>query len=211
MGKLIEGQKQSKRARHATERRSLDVNWHVWLFVALAAPVIDGARLLRSERSAATGRLVFVPVGSPTMKDRVRMAAAEVWERTLVAPLRVGTGWCGDALALSWPMADPARLGEIQQYLREVSREADGAAAVVRALPKASPLKIPTLAAGVHATLERLLAIGESERAAHAIVTHLRHEIDSTAAADLPGMARAQAVAYGAAAVRARLLADAIS
>jgi hypothetical protein len=158
-----------------------------------------------------TGRIVFVPVGAPTMKDRVRLAAAEVWERTLSAPPRAGVGWNDEVAVSSWPMADTARLAEIQQYLREVSREADGAAAAVRALPKASPSKIPTLAAGVHATLERLLAIGESERSAHAIVTHLRHEIDSAAAADLQGMARAQAVAYSATAVRARLLADAIS
>ena len=90
----------------------------------------------------------------------------------------------------------------------ERAEAVDEAAAVVRALPKAAPAKIQTIAAGVHATLERLLAIGESERSVHALVTHLRHEIDSVQASDLSSMARAQAVAYAATAARARLLAE---
>lgn len=172
------------------------------------APAVSGARVLRSRRTSETGRIEFVPVGAMTIKDRVRLDAALVWERTLSAPARVGGGWSDAAATSGLTMIDAARLAEIQAYLQEVGREAEAAAAAVRALPKASPAKIPSLAAGVHARLERLLAIGESERATHAIVTHLRNEIDSVHAQDLATMARAQAVAYGATAARARLLAD---
>ncbi len=172
------------------------------------APAIAGARVLRARRTAASGRIEFVPVGTaPTVKDRVRIEAAKVWERTLAAPARVGGGWSDVAVAGTWLPADADRLSGIHARLCEVGREADAAAAAVRALPKAAPAQVQSLAAGVYATFERLLALGESERAAHAIVTHLRHEIDSISASDLAGMARAQAAAYGATAARARLLA----
>ncbi|MEI6244606.1 MAG: glycosyltransferase family 9 protein [Acidobacteriota bacterium] len=176
------------------------------------APRLTGARLLRARRTAVTGRIEFVPIGSPlTVKDRVRMEAAAVWERTLAAPPRVGEGW-GDADDAVSPMpADPARMSAIDAHLREVAREADAAAVAVRGLTHAAPAKVQSLADGVHATLERLLAIGESERAVHPLVTHLRHEIESVNASDLAGMARAQAVAYRATAVRARMLADALA
>ena len=131
-----------------------------------------------------------------------------MWERTLSAPARVGGDWPETAATALTDVVDVERMSVIQQHLREVAREAEAAATAVRALPKAAPAKIQTLAAGVHASLERLLALGESERAAHAIVTHLRHEIDSVNASDLAGMARAQAVAYGATAARAKRLAE---
>ena len=179
---------------------------------ATPPPTLTGARILQSRRSRSTGRIEFVPVGTPlTVKDRVRMEAADVWERTLAAPARVGDGWAELDGRVAAVVSDPERFSAIEAHLREVAREADGAAVAVRALPAAAPAKVPTLAAGVHATLERLLALGESERAVHAIVTHLRHEIDSANAPDLPGMAKAQAVAYRATAVRARMLADALA
>jgi ADP-heptose:LPS heptosyltransferase len=176
------------------------------------APVLAGARVLRSRRSAASGRIEFVPVGAaPTVKDYVRLTAADMWEHSLSAPLRVGAGWSDDASSFDLPTIShghAAAIAMIRGQLAVVAREADEAAAVVRALPKAAPAKIQTIAAGVHATLERLLAIGESERSVHALVTHLRHEIDSVQASDLSSMARAQAVAYAATAARARLLAE---
>ena len=172
------------------------------------APRLHGARVMQSRRSAQSGRIEFVPVASPlTVKDRVRIEAATVWERTLGAPARVGDTWPAAAVPMATP-ADHAPLPALQAHLHAVVTEAESAAAAVRALPKAAPAKVSTLAAGVHASLERLLALGESERAAHAIVTHLRHEIDSVNASDLAGMARAQAVAYGATAMRAKLLAE---
>jgi hypothetical protein len=175
-------------------------------------PALTGARVLQSRRTAATGRVEFALVGAPlTVTDRVRFEAAEVWERTLNAPRRVGDGWIVTETDEAPVVADPARMAEIDAHLADVAREADAAAAAVRALPGAAPAKVQTLAANVHATLERLLGIGESERATHAIVTHLRHEIDSVNAADLAGMARAQSLAYRAAAVRARMLADRLS
>ena len=171
-------------------------------------PVLSGARLLQGRRRARSGRIEFVPVGTPlTVKDRVRMAAAEVWERTLDAPPRAGTGWPEDDGALAadaGPHRD--RWAVIHESLAAVMREATAAAAGARALPNASPAKVPALAAGIHATLERLLAIGESERAVHALVTHLRYEIDSVSATDLTGMAQAYAAAYASTAARARLL-----
>ncbi len=176
------------------------------------APVLTGARVLRGRRTGMSGRIEFVPVGTPlTVRDRVRMEAADVWEQTLQAPRRVGDGWAEINDDVSRVGGDPERMSAIDAHLREVAREADAAAVVVRSLPGAAPAKIQTLAAGVHATLERLLALGESERAVHALVTHLRHEIDSVNAADLAGMAKAQAVAYRATAVRARMLADALT
>ena len=70
---------------------------------------------------------------------------------------------------------------------------------------------MPQVAARVHATLERLLALGESERAVHPIVTYLRHEIDSIAATDITGIARGQHRAYDGAATRAKQLAAALT
>lgn len=175
------------------------------------APSITGARIMRSRRIAASGRIEFTAVGVPSLKDRVRLDAASVWELSLAAPRRVGDGWSTEPAPRVLPMVDAARLAEIRAHLQEVGREAESAATAVRALPKASPAKVASLAESVHATLERLLALGETERAAHAIVTHLRHEIDSVHAQDLPAMARAQATAYTATAARARQLADTLA
>lgn len=178
------------------------------------APAISGARLLRTRRSPRSGRIEFVPVGAMTLKDRVRLEAADVWEQTLSVPARVGDGWASGEwvnepmLEAKLPMFDAP---QAHAMLKEIAREAASAADTVRRLPKAAPAKVTSIAAGVHETLERLLAMGESERAAHAIVTHLRYEIDSVHAADLPSMARGQAAAYAAASTRARLLAERLS
>lgn len=173
------------------------------------APVLAGARILQSRRTRASGRIEFVPVGRAlTARDRVRMAAAGVWEQTLDAPKRVGDDWVDEGADAALHAPDPARMALVHAHLASVAREADAAATAVRALPKAAPAKIQKLAEGVHATLERLLALGESERAVHPLVTHLRHEIDSVGATDLAGIARAQAAAYTATARRARLLAE---
>ena len=118
-------------------------------------------------------------------------------------------GWRDDVDA-----ANPVDGGEaterddIKQQLAAVALEAETAAARARALPKASPMKLQNLANEVQASLEKLLAIGESTRATHVLVTHLRHEIDSIAAVDLTGLAQAQAAAYAATAARARGIAD---
>lgn len=174
-----------------------------------AVPRIAGARVLRSRRTAGSGRIEYRPVGTPlTMSDRVRLAAAEVWEETLGAPSRTGGGWTDHDAAPVLGPADSMRLEVLRERFRAVAQEADAAVSTVRALPKAAPSKVPKLAAEAHASLERLLAIGESERAVHAVVTHLRHDLDSAQASDLAGMARAQAAAYGATATRARRLAN---
>jgi ADP-heptose:LPS heptosyltransferase len=176
------------------------------------APVITGARVLQGRRAAGTGRVEFVPVGTPhSVRDHVRFAAAAVWEHTLGAPLRVGGDWPDAPASAASAVTDAAALQTIQARLRDVAREAEAASGIVRTLPKTAPAKIQMIADSVHATLERLLAMGESERAVHALVTHLRHEIDSAHAPDLAGLARLQAAAYGAAATRARLLADRLS
>lgn len=175
------------------------------------APTLHGARLLVSRRTAASGRLEFVPATSPLrLRDRVRFAAADVWEQTLRAPGRVGADWPihSNPACDAHDDLDVSALESVRAQLRIVAHEADIASAELRALPKASPAKVPALAEAIHARLERLLAVGETERAAHAIVTQLRHEIDSVHAADLAGMARAQGMAYAAASQRARLLAE---
>jgi ADP-heptose:LPS heptosyltransferase len=172
-------------------------------------PAMTGARVMQARRVGSTGRLEFQPMGSaPTIRDVVRLAAADVWEASLQAPRRVGHGWREDIDATdSADGGAAAERDEIARQFEVVAREADATVARARALPKASPAKLQTLAAEVHASLEKLLAIGESTRATHTLVTHLRHEIDSIAAADLTAMARAQAAAYSATASRARALA----
>ena len=173
------------------------------------APVLAGARILQSRRTRETGRIEFAPVGAaPTEKDWVRMAAAGVWEHTLKAPTRVGEGWVDAGANTARHAPDPARMALVRAHLAKVAREADTAAAAVRALPSAAPAKCQALADGAHATLERLLALGESERAVHPLVTYLRHEIESVGATDLAGIARAHAAAYSATATRARRLAE---
>jgi len=172
-------------------------------------PSITGARVLQTRRAGPAGRIEFQPIGSTlTIKDAVRGAAAEVWEASLQAPPRVGDGWKdGVDLAEQAAGGDAAERDGLSRQLEAVAIEAETTAARARALPKASPAKLQGLAAEVHASLEKLLAIGESSRATHTLVTHLRHEIDSIAAADLSAMARAQAAAYAATAARARGLA----
>jgi len=172
-------------------------------------PVMTGARVLQARRVGPTGRLEFQPVGSaPTIRDAVRTAAAEVWEASLHAPSRVGDGWRDDVdTAREAAGGQPGEREDILCQLQAVALEAEVTVTRARALPKASPAKLQTLATEVHASLEKLLAIGESTRATHTLVTHLRHEIDSIVAADLNAMARAQASAYAATAVRARELA----
>lgn len=173
------------------------------------APTITGARLLTTRRSVGSGRLEYVPVNeSLRLRDRVRFAAADVWEQTLAAPRRVGAAWPTTNTADVRGDVDVTALDAIRTQLRNVARDADAAASELRHLPKAPPAKVPTLAGVIHARLERLLAVAETERAAHAIVAQLRHEIDSVPARDLAGMARAQGVAYAAASQRARLLAE---
>jgi ADP-heptose:LPS heptosyltransferase len=178
-------------------------------------PAISGARVLQAARVGPTGRLEFRPIGSaPTLKDVVRTAAATVWERSLQAPRRAGDGWDDEvdtADSASLVTADGADLVDRDYVVRQleiVAQEADATVARARALPKAAPAKLQQLANEMQASLEKLLAIGESTRATHAIVTHLRHEIDSIAAADLAAMARAQAAAYSATAARARAVAE---
>ncbi len=172
-------------------------------------PTITGARMLQARRVGRVGRLEFQPVGSPpTIRDAVRTAAAQVWEASLQAPQRAGDGWRDDVDATQ--KADggqPAERDDILRQLQAVALEAETTVTRARALPKASPAKLQTLATEVHASLEKLLAIGESTRATHTLVTHLRHEIDSIVAADLNAMSRAQAAAYAATALRARDLA----
>ena len=166
--------------------------------------------MLQARRVGPTGRLEFQPVGSaPTIRDAVRTAAAQVWEASLQAPPRTGDGWRDDVDAIQ--KADggqPAERDDILRQLQAVALEAEATVTRARALPKASPAKLQTLATEVHASLEKLLAIGESTRATHTLVTHLRHEIDSIVAADLHAMSRVQAAAYAATALRARELAD---
>jgi hypothetical protein len=174
-----------------------------------AIPRMIGARVLQARRVGRTGRLEFQPVGSPpTIRDAVRTAAAQVWEQSLHAPSRLGDGWRDDIDALqSAEGGEPGERDDILRQLQVVALEAETTVTRARALPKASPAKLQTLATEVHASLEKLLAIGESTRATHTLVTHLRHEIDSIVAADLNAMARAQASAYAATAARARELA----
>jgi len=172
-------------------------------------PTLTGARVLQARRVGATGRIEFQPIGSePTIKDAVRTAAAAVWEASLHAPHRAQAEWLddgdGDVSAVGGARTER---DELVQVLEAVASEAEATAARARLLPKASPAKLQTLATEVHASLEKLLAIGESTRATHTLVTHLRHEIDSIAAADLTAMARAQNAAYTATAARARQLA----
>jgi ADP-heptose:LPS heptosyltransferase len=172
-------------------------------------PALTGARVLQARRSGPTGRIEFVAIGKPpTVRDAVRAAAAAVWESSLQAPRRAGDGWRDDIDSLDQPDLGPiADREEVARQLEAVAAEAEATATLARALPKASPAKLQTLAADVHASLEKLLAIGESARATHTLVTHLRYEIDSIAAADLTAMARAQAAAYTATAARARKVA----
>lgn len=181
-----------------------------WVMGHGPVPAMTGARVLQARRVGPTGRLEFQPVGSaPTIKDPVRTAAAAVWEASLQAPRRAGDGWADDIDTACGPDGgDVAERDDIARQLEAVAHEAETAAASARALPKASPAKLQTLAHDVHASLERLLAIGESTRATHTVVTYLRHEIDSIAAADLTAMARAQNAAHTATAARARQLAD---
>ena len=177
------------------------------------APHLTGARLLQARRVGRTGRIEFLPVGDPpTVRDAVRSMAAAMWEDSLKAPDRTGDGWSeGSDTAVdayTHEGGDEASRRVIAEALDAVAREADAAAALLRTLPSAAPAKVQALGERVHASLEKLLALGESTRATHALVTHLRYEIDSIVATDLASMARLQAAAYAATAARARTLAQ---
>ena len=176
------------------------------------APAISGARVLQSRRSAASGRLEFVPVASTaTVSDFVRVSAADVWEQTLGAPKRVGPGWREGNPELASPSAGPGSLATIHTCLTEVVREAEAAVCDIGNLTKAPPARRQAIAAAVQARYERILALGEEERAVHSLVTYLRYEIGSATAGDLASMARSQAIAYRATARRAKLLCAALN
>jgi hypothetical protein len=172
------------------------------------APAISGSRILQGRRVAASGRIEFVPVGSaPTVNDAVRAAAAGIWEGTLGAPARVGDGWAAGAMAAKAEIT-PDRGTAIQARLREIAREAHAAAGALKTIPRSSPARCQAISASVHAGLLRLLAVGESDRAVHALVAFLRNEIESVSPGDAMAIARAQAAAYSGAAERAARLAD---
>jgi ADP-heptose:LPS heptosyltransferase len=169
-----------------------------------AAPAIAGARLLTGHRTRS-GRIAFMPLDPRLVneRDRIRAAAAEMWEQTLDVPARSGAGWqaCEASELPAAGMRD-----DLASQCDQIAKVADAAAALIKSMPLAPPARQRTIAEGAHARLERLLAWGESERACHAIVTFLRYELESIQASDLAGLARAQVVAYSAAARRARLL-----
>ena len=174
------------------------------------APVLHGARVLQARRTGRSGRIEFMPVsGAPALADRVRAVAAGVWEDTLKVPSRVGEGWPAQVdVETSWPDGDDDGREALTEQLLAVAREAERAAGLTASLLKTAPAKVQGVANDAHASLEKLLGMGESTRATHALVTYLRYEIESIAAADLAAMARAQTVAYTATAARVRLLAD---
>ena len=80
-----------------------------------------------------------------------------------------------------------------------------------RTLPSVSATKRQAVADGVHARLERMLALAEMTRPCHALVTYLRYEIESAQAVDALSLSRAHASAYAAAASRARNFARALA
>lgn len=174
-------------------------------------PVLAQSRLLVAQRIAPSGRIAFLPAREAwTADDYVRYASARVWETGLDAPASVDGGWATTVTPPAPSAEVMASLARIEAVLHNVARDAAQAAALVKDLPRTAPAKVPQVAARVHATLERLLAIGESERAVHPIVMFLRHEIDSVAATDMAGVSRGQAAAYAGASKRAEQLAEAL-
>jgi hypothetical protein len=173
-------------------------------------PAIAGARVLQGRRVGPTGRLAFSTdrIGCDRQGRSAGGRGPSVGSLTACAACP-GSGWTND-LEVSDASAggQQADRADLARQLEAVAGEAETGAARARALPKAPPARLQSLAVEVQASLEKLLAIGESTRATHALVTYLRHETDSIAAADLAAMARAQAAAYAGTATRARALAD---
>jgi len=177
------------------------------------APVVTNARVLQGRRCSPSGRIEFVPAtGGATLNDLIRVATGRVWERTLDTPVRVA-GDCvsADADVALAGASDPVRLAAIQTALAEVVRESQAAAKEVGTLTRVSPVKQRAISLSVQGRFERLLALGEVERAVHALVTFLRYEIGSIDASDLAVVARLQAAAYEATSVRGKLLAEGLA
>jgi ADP-heptose:LPS heptosyltransferase len=174
-------------------------------------PADPAIRVLTSRR-AGSGCIEYWPVRpcQVTAHDVIRRLSARVWEDTLRAPGASGDdpeAALGPDEVRSAAAPDLSWAEHVGATLDEVASLAAKAAHIARTIATAPAARQADLANRAHHLLERLVLLGETERACHPIVGFLLVEIDSVFATDLPRVARAQEVAYSGAADRARRLA----